>query len=105
MGRIVPERSVTDALYAAFRDNRQVPPLTNAMADLTLDQGYHIAAGIHTRRLADGDRVAGRKIGFTNRSIWPIYNVDAPVWRSRSTSRLESTSRLPSGITSTMNSE
>jgi 2-oxo-3-hexenedioate decarboxylase len=80
MGRIVPEHSVTDALYAAFRDNRQVPPLTNAMADLTLDQGYHIAAGIHARRLADGDRVAGRKIGFTNRSIWPIYNVDAPVW-------------------------
>ncbi len=47
---------------------------------LTLDDGYRIAADVHALRLADGQRVAGRKIGFTNRSIWPIYNVDAPVW-------------------------
>jgi 2-oxo-3-hexenedioate decarboxylase len=76
----VPESDDADRLYAAFRDNTQVLPLTKAMPDLTLDQGYKIASDIHARRLADGAKVAGRKIGFTNRSIWPIYNVDAPVW-------------------------
>ncbi|MCR9111402.1 hypothetical protein [Marivita sp. XM-24bin2] len=84
MARIAPERmaeeSAADTLYAAFHGNTQVPPLTTSMPDLTLDEGYRIAAAIHARRLANGDRVAGRKIGFTNRSIWPIYNVDAPVW-------------------------
>lgn len=37
-------------------------------------------------RLARGDAPLGYKIGFTNRSLWPIYKVDspilAPVWRS-----------------------
>lgn len=76
----MPETSAADTLYAALRGNSQVPPLTTATPELTLDQGYRIASEVHARRLADGERVAGRKIGFTNRSIWPIYNVDAPVW-------------------------
>lgn len=74
------EAWATDALYAAFHGNTQVPPLTDSVPDLTLDQGYRIAAEIHAQRLASGASVAGRKIGFTNRTIWPIYNVDAPVW-------------------------
>jgi 2-oxo-3-hexenedioate decarboxylase len=76
----VPAFSAADTLYSAFQGNMQVPPLTAAMPDLTLDQGYRIASEIHARRMANGARVAGRKIGFTNRSIWPIYNVDRPVW-------------------------
>ena len=76
----MPERSEADTLYSAFRGNSQVPPLTAETPDLTLDQGYRIASEIHARRLADGEVVVGRKIGFTNRKIWPIYNVDAPVW-------------------------
>ena len=24
--------------------------------------------------------MVGRKIGFTNRGIWPLYGVDAPMW-------------------------
>ena len=45
---------------------------------LTLDEGY--AAGLALRRLreARGERVVGRKAGFTNRSIWPRYSVTAP---------------------------
>ena len=76
----MPEFCAADTLYAAFHGNMQVPPLTEKMPDLTLDQGYKIASEIHARRLAKGEVVAGRKIGFTNRTIWPIYNVDAPVW-------------------------
>jgi len=77
----VPRNIAAEALYAAFHGNMQVPPLTDKMLpDLTLDEGYRIAADIHARRVFNGQEVAGRKIGFTNRSIWPIYNVDAPVW-------------------------
>ena len=69
-----------DALLAAFDGNFQIAPLTDASPDLTLDEGYAIAAKIGEMRRARGERIAGRKIGFTNRTIWPIYNVDAPVW-------------------------
>ncbi|NBO20261.1 MAG: hydratase, partial [Proteobacteria bacterium] len=31
-------------------------------------------------RLARGERGRGFKLGFTNRSIWPIYGVYAPIW-------------------------
>jgi 2-keto-4-pentenoate hydratase len=32
------------------------------------------------RREAAGERPVGRKIGFTNRTIWAEYNVHAPMW-------------------------
>ena len=31
-------------------------------------------------RRARGERPVGRKIGFTNTSIWPNYGVDSPMW-------------------------
>lgn len=73
-------RAAAETLYAAFHGNRQVPPLTDTLPDLTLDQGYKIASEVHAKRIANGAKVVGRKIGFTNRTIWPIYNVHAPVW-------------------------
>jgi len=81
MARTVPEHIAADQIYAAFHGNMQVPPLTDGLLpDLTLDEGYAIAAQVHARRVANGKHPVGRKIGVTNQSIWPIYNVDAPVW-------------------------
>jgi 2-keto-4-pentenoate hydratase len=41
---------------------------------------YAVADLIHAMRLADGARVVGRKIGFTNPAMWPQYGVSDPVW-------------------------
>jgi 2-oxo-3-hexenedioate decarboxylase len=35
---------------------------------------------IETRRRAQGWEAVGRKIGFTNRTIWPRYGVYQPMW-------------------------
>ena len=35
---------------------------------------------IERRRVVDGWQPVGRKIGFTNRTIWPRYNVYRPMW-------------------------
>ena len=67
------------ALLEAYDSGTQVAPLSDSHA-LTLDKGYGLAAQIHAMRTARGERPVGRKIGFTNRTIWPIYNVNAPVW-------------------------
>jgi 2-oxo-3-hexenedioate decarboxylase len=44
------------------------------------DQGYAVAAEILALRCARGESPVGRKIGFTNRNIWPEYGATAPIW-------------------------
>lgn len=44
------------------------------------EAGYQIALGLHAERTASGWRAVGRKIGFTNRSIWPRYGVYQPIF-------------------------
>ncbi len=39
-----------------------------------------IQASIAIARVARGERPVGYKIGFTNRSIWPLYRVFHPIW-------------------------
>lgn len=41
---------------------------------------YQAALQVRRLRIARGEQPRGYKIGFTNRSIWPRYNVAAPVW-------------------------
>ena len=41
---------------------------------------YQTALQVRQLRIARGEQPRGYKIGFTNRSIWPRYNVAAPVW-------------------------
>jgi 2-oxo-3-hexenedioate decarboxylase len=35
---------------------------------------------VRSLREARGEKVLGRKIGFTNRTIWEQYGVYAPIW-------------------------
>ena len=41
---------------------------------------YQLALQVRALRSARAERPAGYKVGFTNRSIWPRYNVFAPIW-------------------------
>jgi len=41
---------------------------------------YRVSHALNDLRLARGERPVGRKIGFTNRNIWPEYGVYAPIW-------------------------
>ena len=44
------------------------------------EAGYRIALALHRERKAAGWRPLGRKIGFTNRGIWPRYGVYQPIF-------------------------
>lgn len=44
------------------------------------EEGYAAARRLHEQRLQQGWRPVGRKIGFTNRTIWPLYGVYEPIW-------------------------
>ena len=47
---------------------------------LSINQAYAAAQDTQRRRAARGERLAGWKIGFTNRSLWDRYDVHAPIW-------------------------
>jgi 2-oxo-3-hexenedioate decarboxylase len=59
---------------------REVPPFSTRYPGLTAEQGYAAANALHAHRLAQGWKAVGRKIGFTNRTIWPRYGVYEPIW-------------------------
>ncbi|OGA58732.1 MAG: hypothetical protein A3F77_08855 [Betaproteobacteria bacterium RIFCSPLOWO2_12_FULL_67_28] len=58
----------------------EVPPFSTRFPDLTPEAGYRAARHLHAHRLAQGWRPRGRKIGFTNRTLWPRYGVFEPMW-------------------------
>ena len=58
----------------------QVAPFSTRFPGLTAETGYAAARELHTHRLAQGWKLAGRKNGFTNRGIWARYGVNGPMW-------------------------
>ena len=46
----------------------------------SLTQAYALALAVRQARTHQGDVPVGYKVGFTNRSIWPRYEVYAPIW-------------------------
>jgi 2-keto-4-pentenoate hydratase len=51
-----------------------------AACGLQLPQAYQQALAVREMRIGRGERPVGYKVGFTNRNIWPRYNVFAPIW-------------------------
>jgi 2-keto-4-pentenoate hydratase len=54
-------------------------PLTACVSDFTVEDAYAISREVLRRREASGWQPVGRKIGFTNREIWPQYGVYEPI--------------------------
>jgi 2-keto-4-pentenoate hydratase len=69
-----------DRILDAFASQRLIPPLSRDDPSLDEDSAYAIALEVYTRRVRRGERPVGRKIGFTNSSIWAEYRVSAPIW-------------------------
>ncbi|MEW6687667.1 MAG: decarboxylase [Pseudomonadota bacterium] len=57
-----------------------VPPFSARHPGLTAEQGYAAARKLHAHRCARGWKPVGRKIGFTNRTLWARYGVYEPMW-------------------------
>jgi 2-oxo-3-hexenedioate decarboxylase len=64
----------------AFDSSTLIEPLTTDDPDLDETGAYAIAAAVHAQRVARGERPVGRKIGFTNRTVWPLFGIDRPNW-------------------------
>jgi len=56
-----------------------IPSIGTATPGFDVDVAYDVLHEIELRRMAQGWRPVGRKIGFTNRTIWPRYGVYQPM--------------------------
>jgi 2-oxo-3-hexenedioate decarboxylase len=71
--------ATADALLAALDARAQLAPLTRQPGGLTMPNAYRVSRAVTARRRARGEQVVGRKIGFTNRTIWDEYGVHHPI--------------------------
>jgi 2-oxopent-4-enoate/cis-2-oxohex-4-enoate hydratase len=67
-----------DELHAALRERRTVPPLTERVPGITIDDAYGISRRTLARRMADGERLVGKKIGVTSEAVQKMLDVHQP---------------------------
>ena len=65
-------------LYSALRERHVVPPLSARDPTLGIDDAYAISLNILARRLKDGERVIGKKIGVTSKAVQDMLGVHQP---------------------------
>jgi 2-oxo-3-hexenedioate decarboxylase len=73
-------QEIAQEAFAALGTSCKVAPFSARWPDFGLDDAYRVAAAVRAQRETRGERPVGRKIGFTNRTIWAEYNVHAPMW-------------------------
>jgi len=65
-------------LYQALRQGQMIEPLTNRYPDLDIADAYAIQQHMLGLRLADGERVVGKKIGVTSQAVMDMLGVFQP---------------------------
>lgn len=77
---MTPERiaALGDELYAALRRREPVAPLSAREPGITIDDAYQISRRMLDRRLGDGERVVGKKIGVTSKVVQRALDVHQP---------------------------
>ena len=72
--------SISRELLGALDNGATILSVAEHNPGFGWDEGYAVAAEIVKLRRARGERTVGRKIGFTNRTIWAEYGATAPIW-------------------------
>jgi len=72
--------AVAKEVIAALANHSQIPTFSSRPAGLTLAQAYRVTPLLRAAFESRGERMTGRKIGFTNRQMWETYGVKSPVW-------------------------
>jgi 2-oxo-3-hexenedioate decarboxylase len=72
--------AIASEVAASLASHRQISTFSSRPEGLTLADAFRVTALL--RRSFEGrhETITGRKIGFTNREMWKVYGVNAPVW-------------------------
>jgi 2-oxopent-4-enoate/cis-2-oxohex-4-enoate hydratase len=70
--------ALASELFEALRQRRTLEPLTERESAITVADAYRISTAMLRRRLADGERVIGKKIGVTSKAVQDMLGVHQP---------------------------
>ena len=70
--------TLADELWEADRTAKPVAPLTERYPELVLEDAYAIQTINIQRRVSDGQRVIGRKVGLTSKPMQELLGVNEP---------------------------
>jgi 2-oxo-3-hexenedioate decarboxylase len=77
----MPDLDAIAAQFLQLRDDASLaPPITASTPGFGIDDAYGVSARMLAARTAQGWRPVGRKIGFTNRTIYDEYGVYQPIF-------------------------
>jgi 2-oxo-3-hexenedioate decarboxylase len=91
-------KGVANEVVASLAGHCQIPTFSSRPGGLTLAQAYGVTQLLRAAFEARGEKITGRKIGFTNREMWKVYSVQSPIWgyaTNRTTYELASTKVMP----------
>ena len=71
-------QGISEELYGALRSAEALAPLTERYPQLTIEDAYTIQQCLLARRLQDGERIVGKKIGVTSQAVMNLLGVDQP---------------------------
>jgi 2-oxo-3-hexenedioate decarboxylase len=72
--------TIANDVLAALANKKQIPPFSSRPGGLDLADAYRVTPLLRAAFEARGEKITGRKIGFTNSGMWKAYGVDAPIW-------------------------
>ena len=75
---IMDKMIIADEISKAISQTQQIVPFSKRGIFLSLQDAYDVA-GLVKESLGLPPEI-GKKIGFTNRNIWNVYNVNEPIW-------------------------
>lgn len=67
-----------DNLFDCMKNRTTIAPITEQESDITIEDAYHISLQMLQRRLDDGEKVIGKKIGVTSKAVQNMLNVHQP---------------------------
>src|ERR1700746_3010506 len=79
MDALTELQAVAVEALTALDTGRHIQPFSSRTSSFNLDDAYRVTAAVRKMREARGELPVGRKIGFTNRTIWAEYNVTEPI--------------------------
>lgn len=71
-------QTLGDELYDALVAGKTITPFTERGLPIDIDDAYGIQLRMIERRLAQGERIIGKKIGVTSRAVQTMLNVNQP---------------------------
>lgn len=67
-----------DELYSSFRYRQAVEPLSARHSGMSIEDAYQVQQRLISRRLQDGERIVGKKIGVTSPAVMDMLGITQP---------------------------